>query len=303
VIFFLLRGIIFIMRLKYIFYLVLILLLVGNSFGCANKSVKAELLTSMAQLDRVFVPAFIFTELGRQRESEIALEMLKGSWLLFYDRFAKMQMRYGLNIVDKFWQEDFENINRAVLTAETYVKEGKFGEANSELNDVRVILKSLRHRHGLDYFLDSMTEFDLAVGEMTALLQGRNRLTDREMDQLRQKFGRVQKAWLEADRVEIDPEAFSFKPEKVKAIKDRVKAEEKILATFAVALSSKQMDRIAQTSTTLRPNYYLLYKAFGDFQPIFDKIVQERKQKEKEEAEAKKASPEADKKGSVSDDK
>ncbi len=296
-IFFLLRGIIVGMRLKrFGLYLLLVLLVTYGLLGCAQKSVKPELLTSMGQLDRVFVPAFIFTELGRQRESEIAIDSLKGRWLLFYDRFANIKMKYGLNITDKFWQEDFENINRAVLIAEAYVSEGKFEEANAELNDMRVTLKNLRHRHGLEYFLDNMTEFDLAVKEMTTLLRGKNKLTDREMDKLRGYFKQAQKAWLQAESVQIDPEIFAFEPKKVKAIKTRVKAEEKILATFAVALSSRQMDRIAQASTTLRPNYYLLYKAFGDFQPIFDKLVQERKQKEKEEAEAKRASPEAVKK-------
>ncbi|MEE8637477.1 MAG: hypothetical protein V3T21_00365, partial [Candidatus Margulisiibacteriota bacterium] len=83
------------------FVLLLVLL------GCAQEPEQRNILKSMAELDRVYIPVLLFTNLHKQRESEIALERLRSEWDKFDYKYHDLEIKYGLNITDKFWEEDF----------------------------------------------------------------------------------------------------------------------------------------------------------------------------------------------------
>jgi hypothetical protein len=263
-------------------------------FSCARKPVQPELLESMAALDRFYIPALMFTDLHRQRESEIAMERLGGMWKDFYEHFRGLEIKYGLNITDKFWKEDFDTIDVLITTAETYVRGGQLPLAHEQLEEVRGIFKELRHRNGMEYFLDGMTEFDRAMEEIILFIRGRDKLSDKQLEKLRDLFRKAQKIWAKIARTKINAEIYDFDEEKVKALKKRIQHQERKLATFAAAFSSRDTERIFQSAQELKPNFIVLYKAFGDFQPIFDQMVEERKEREeKERAAAERASAEA----------
>jgi hypothetical protein len=261
-------------------------------FGCAKKPVQPKLLDSMAALDRLYIPALMFTDLHRQRESEIAVEKLSRVWNEFYDHFHGLEIKYGLNITDKLWKDDFERMNELITTAEALVRGGQLPMAYEELEEVRGIFKELRHRNGMVYFLDGMTQFDRDMEEIVLFIRGKDRLSDKQMDKIRDLFRQAQRTWSEVSRVKIDADVFGFDEEKIKAVKKRLLFQERKLASFAAALSSRDTDRIFQSAQDLRPNFVVLYKAFGDFKPIFDQMVGERKEKEAREAKEKAAVPE-----------
>ena len=255
--------------------------------GCAREPEQQNILKSMAELDRVYIPALLFTNLHKQRESEIALERLRSEWDKFDYKYHDLKIKYGLNITDKFWKEDFGRINELITTAEVYVKGGQLPRAHQQLEEVRLILKELRHRNGLDYFLDGMTEFHEAMEQIILSIRGKDKLNDKDLAKLRRLFKKAQASWAKVANSQIDPSLFGFKPEKVEAIRERIKYEERELASLAAALSSRDADRIFQAATDLKPNFMVLYKTFGDFQPIFDRVVKERKDKEAKKDEAR----------------
>jgi hypothetical protein len=240
----------------------------------------------MVELDRVYIPSLLFTNLQKQRESEIAMERFKREWGRFYKKHYGLEIRYGKDITDKFWKEDFDVINSLVVTAEALIKEKRLEEAHGQLEAVRGVLGDLRHRNGLGYLLDGMNEFHSAMDQIILSLRGKDRLSDKDLEKLRGWFRQAQKSWSKVSRTEVDQELFGFDPEKADAVRKRVKEEERVLAAFAAALSSQDADRVFQAAQDLKPNFVVLYKAFGDFQPIFDQVVRERKEKEEKVDEA-----------------
>lgn len=250
--------------------------------GCSKEPVQHNILKSMAELDRVYIPALLFTNLQKQRESEIALERLLKEWEEFDRKYHNLELKYGLDITDKFWKEDFCVINTLIATAEGFIKEGKLTEAHGQLEGVRIVLRELRHRNGLGYFLDGMNEFDETMESIILCLRGKDNLTDKDLSILRRLFKQAQASWADVARSEIDPSLFGFDTTKIKAVRKRVKEEERMLASFAAALSSQDADRVFQAAQDLKPNFVVLYKAFGDFQPVFDKVIKERKEAQNE---------------------
>lgn len=245
--------------------------------GCAKEPVEPKLLESMAEFDRLYVPVMVFTDLGKQRESEIAMERLKKRWDDFNQTYYNLEMKYGVNIVDKFWQEDFDKINQAMVSAETLVASQELGQAHQELSEIRYVFLELRHRNGFDYFLDGMTEFYDPIQEIIICLRGKNKLSDKEYDRLITLAERARRKLNKLSISKIDPGYFGFSPRKNEAIRKRVKDQEKLMSAFEKALSSGDLDRIFQSAQNLKPNYLVLYKAFGDFQPVFDQVVKERR--------------------------
>jgi hypothetical protein len=253
--------------------------------GCSEKPPQVKIQDSMAELDQVYIPTFIFTDLGRQRESEIAFERFKNKWDAFYDKYYGLEIKYGVNITDKFWKEDFDRINGAVITAEALIREGDLFDANDELITVRVTLRKLRHRNNISYFLDRLAEFDDLMDQMVRSLRGKDRLTERDVDNLRGLFRQAQASWLRLENSEMELELFGFEAEKEQAVRDRIREEARMLGVFAAALSSRDTDKMFQAIQDLKPNFVVLYKAFGDFQPVFDQVVKERKEREKKAKE------------------
>jgi hypothetical protein len=245
--------------------------------GCADRALRPQIVKSMAGLDRVYIPALTFTGQQHQRESEIALEQLRKKWAGFHQEYYNVKIRYGLNITDKFWKEDFDRVTRLIATAESLTRDGNMVDAHLQLREMRVLLRDLRYRNGITYYLDGMTRFHDAMDGIIAGLRGRDVLTQKDINRLRSHFKEAQRGWLKLSRQELDAELFGFGKEKVKAVKNRVKYQERMIASFAAALSSRSMDRIFQSAQDLRPNYTVLYKAFGDFQPVFDRVKWENK--------------------------
>ena len=68
-----------IMRKQLLGGLLLVVFLL-SLFGCGDKPVQQNLMAAMAGLDQAYIPAFVFTNLHKQRESEIAMQRLKKEW-------------------------------------------------------------------------------------------------------------------------------------------------------------------------------------------------------------------------------
>lgn len=249
-------------------------------FGCAKKTVQHNLIKSTVELDRFYIPTLVFANLQKERESEIAMQRMQEVWGNYYRKFHGLEIKYGVNITDKDWKEDFIKADELVSSAEGLVKDKQLVQAYEKLVRARGILRDLRRRNGVEYFLDGMTEFHDAMDQISSVLRGKAELSAKDLKALRRLFKKAQNNWAEVGRAELDPVLFGFDADKVDAVDKRVKHEERMIATFAAALSSTDDDRIFQAAQDLKPNFIVLYKAFGDFQPIFDIMIEERKEEE-----------------------
>ena len=267
--------------MRMIVYFILLVFLIG----CASSSVQENLIKSMAELDEVYIPALVFSNLLRQRETELAFERFKEKWDKFYNKYHAVEIKYGVDITDNYWSGDFERANAHVLSAEGFVEQGHLFFTHESLEGVRKILSELRQRNGMVYFLDGMIEFHGYMDEIILYLRGKDEIRDRDLKELRALFKKLQTSWAKVAQIEVDPDVFCFEADKIKAIEERVKIQEKRIAAFAASFSSGDSNRIFQSAQDLKPNFIVLYKAFGDFQPIFDQVIEERRKREAEEKE------------------
>ncbi|MBU0502402.1 MAG: hypothetical protein KJ811_04040 [Candidatus Margulisbacteria bacterium] len=266
----------------FLFFLCFILL-----FGCSAKPAKNNILRSMAQLDQVYIPALMFAKLHKQKETKLALSRLRREWNNFHLKNYNLKIKYGVNIVDKFWQEDFDEISGLIVSAEQAAELNDLDQIYVSLEKIRLVLLGIRSRNGLSYFLDPLNQFDQTLDKLKLELQGKDRLGDKDLKKLNVLREEAQRYLTVAASFEIGPELFGFKPEKVSLINQRILQEQQALDTFEKALSSLDHDDVFQAAQELTPNFIVLYKAFGDFQPVFDAIIKERKHEEKNKQLAK----------------
>ena len=255
--------------------------------GCTGQSVKQGLLRSMIEFDKRYIPALVFTNLQQQRESELAMDNLKREWDKFNQKYYSLEIRYGLNITDKFWKEDFEKIKGLVVSAEGFVKEEDLKAAHENLEEIRLLLLELRHRNGLKYFLDTMTKFHDSMEAIIETLRGKDKLNDRDLSRLESLAQEADKSLKAALAFEFDPDLYKYTPEKIKAIREKLGSEMEELEDFERAVAAQNSDSIFQTAQDLKPGFVVLYKSFGNFQSILDRAKQERKKKEEEEEKKK----------------
>lgn len=254
----------------------ILFLLIINIFGCGQEPQQPKLLKSMAEFDKVYVPSLIFTDLKRQRASEISLEKLRFEWNKFHNHFYNLKFEYGVDIVDKFWKEDFDRIDQLISSAEVLVKEDKLEDAYYKLEEIRSVFKELRHRNGLPYFLDNMTGFHQTMDKIIAYLRGKDELKNKDLKKMGKLSIEAALKWKKVAQAKIDGEIFGFDNSKIEAIRKRISYEAESLEDFGAAVESRDEDAIFQSAQDIKPNYIVLYKAFGDFQPIFDEIKKEK---------------------------
>jgi len=262
------------LRAKYYFLLALALLLLA---GCKQEPVNQRILAVSAQLDQAYVPVLFYTKLNRQHESELAWDKFRGKWNDFNGQFRGLKLKYGVDIVDEFWEEDFAATETAVVSAEGLIKQKSLAAANAELLKVQQHLPELRRRHGIAYFPDTLSRFQRVMLMIKGAVDGKPRLTDRELAQLGEMLKMAQAEWTRAANQEIDPGYFKFPAKKIKALKKMVGDEERGLGSFAAALASKRADLIIAAVDELQPTFTQIYRSFGDFQPVFDQLAAERR--------------------------
>jgi hypothetical protein len=254
----------------------LFILLVILTFGCAKEPEQPKILKSMAKLDQAFVPAFIFVDLSKPREAIIAVNGFRKEWDNFYNKYYELEFKYGVDIVDQFWKEDFDKVKTLVASVEEDVKKEKLRIARQKLNKIRVLLKELRHRNGLSYFLDDMTDFQITLDEIFSVLKREGGLRDRDFVKLDELTKEIRGKWDRLSQTDIDKDTFGFDDKKIEAVKNRISYEVESLDHFSIAVETNEEDRIFQAALELKPNYIVLYKAFGNFKPVFKQVKKEK---------------------------
>lgn len=254
----------------------ILFLLIINTFGCSQEPPQPKLLKSMAEFDKIYIPSLIFADLKRQRSSEIVLGKLRFEWNKFHNHFYNLKFEYGVDIVDKFWKEDFDQIGQLIATAEVMVKEDKLEDAYHKLEEIRSVFRELRHRNGLPYFLDRMTDFHQTMDEILAYLRGKSELKDKDYKKMDKLSKEALLRWDKLAEAKIDGQIYGFDDTKIKAIRQRISFEAERVEGFKAAVESGDENAIFQSAQDIKPNYIVLYKAFGNFKPIFDEIKKEK---------------------------
>ena len=267
--------------------IILVLLLCLSLFGSGEEPEQNKFLKSCAQFDQIYIPTLMFTKLNKQRESEIAINKLKNKWQSFSEQYQELEIKYGVDITDELWQIDFEKISDQIIAADILIRQSSLEAAYLELDGVREVFTELRSRNGMDYFLDKMTDFYDLMDEMSAITANTTSLSRQEKQRLTLLNDEALKQWQEISQANLNGKYFGFSKAKIKAIKKRIKLEKGSLVNLETALAVSGTRRIIKATNDCQTNFIMLYKAFGDFQPILDSAKQERLKKENEEKNSK----------------
>lgn len=252
------------------------LLLILCAVGCAGEPVKPKLMRSMAQIDRAYIPVSVFTGLKKQRESELAFDLFRRQWEDLYGKYYGLEFKYGVDIVDKFWKEDLDRVKNIVLSSEAEIKGKKLAEAHKRLAGIPIILLGLRHRNGLNYFLDELADFDLVQKEINKLIAGKNKLTELEKNRLEKLAQEAGESWGRVASAEIDGKLFRLNGKNIKAMRKRISVEAEAVKQLIGAAAARDEEGAIAAAPQLLPEYIIIYRAFGDFKPIFDQVKKEK---------------------------
>ncbi|MDI6731902.1 MAG: hypothetical protein QME05_04915 [Candidatus Margulisbacteria bacterium] len=244
--------------------------------ACTSPPVQQKLLKSMADLDAALIPPIILTQLGKQEDSKIAMERLKSQWDNFYETYYPLEMKYGVNIVDKLWKSNLNAAKGLIASAEAAVKLGSLSQATAQLGKVENIFREIRRQHGLPYILDDMLDFSDAIKEIETRC-AQKKLNERDFAQLRQTFDQAGKTWEKICAEPINGKLFGFTPEKVKALKKKIRAENTALEGLSSSIYAANKEAILSAAAAIQNDLVQIIRAFGDFNPIIEKVKQEKK--------------------------
>jgi hypothetical protein len=240
---------------------ILIVGLLGSGLmitGCKNN----DLLKSMVDLDRSFIPALAFTDGGDQRRSPLALEFLKPSWEEFKTR------NNSLKNSDPLWQSDLERIDQLLAEADRAINQAQnLATGHEKLERMRLALQQLRKRHKLDYYIDHLYDFhhQMEVIVLTAERRIPQPLTADDLRTIRQTLPEVQRRWGKVMAAPLDGRLFQLNREQAKQIRYYIAAETESLDYLEAVLPTADRQTISEASLMIHTNYARVFMAFGDF--------------------------------------
>ncbi|MFA5840465.1 MAG: hypothetical protein WC890_07480 [Candidatus Margulisiibacteriota bacterium] len=246
--------------------------------ACSSAPVQQNLLNSMADLDKAYIPAVILTGMGKNIDSKIAIEKLQDKWNEFYSNYYPLEMKYGLNIVDKMWKDDLKAAGADIGSAEALINTGNWPEANAKLLPIRNIFREIRHRHGMQYVLDDMLDFNDGIALIKKKCR-QKKMSERELALVKQQYDVASNTWasiLADDKALV---VFQFESAKVLAIKKKMKKLKQDLPILKDAISAGEKEAIYAAAVKIEKDYLQIYRAFGDFNPILEKQIEKRKRK------------------------
>lgn len=259
--------------------LIFIFFLGAMLFGCANEPAQKQFIYSCASLDSTLIPCLILTDTNKPALASIACHSLNEKWQKFSSLYYNLEIKYGVDIVDKDWKGDFDEITVLLSSAETFVNEKKMRNANQRVRDARSILKQLRQRNGIDFYTDHLIGFEDKMDDFGKGIINKQNISLQLTQSMRAKALLLTKEWQPVKSGKIDNRYYSFSDEKLKAIKQNINKFDKSLVGFNNKLLISDLNVISIEYQKLSKAYSVIYKVFGDFKPyeVKKKLIEPKK--------------------------
>lgn len=226
---------------------------------------KNELRQDMVILDKAYIAALALTSQGKVAESRKAMEILSASWKGFKDRY------YNANPQDRQWQKDFDAADHMIAeAAHIVVSDRKVTDAHEALEEMRMVMMSLRARNEIDYFVDRLTAFHepmeaivLAAKDKTA-----ETFTDADIARIEKTLPEAERLWQGVMAGKIDAALYQLDASQLDRARKLMQVEQQAIAELKAALASGDRPRIVKAAVGIKPNFAALFMTFGDFTPF-----------------------------------
>jgi hypothetical protein len=153
--------------------------------------------------------------------------------------------------------------------ADALVAAEKLSDAHEVLEQVRIFLMELRHKHLIAYFPDLLTAFHEPMEEIVLTVKGKTpeTITRAQRGTIKTLLPELERRWQAVLGAEFKPALFGFSPERGAKAKQLMKAETQAIARLKKALDAQGSAALLPSGMAIKPAFAQLYMLLGEFKP------------------------------------
>lgn len=227
---------------------------------------RLELLRTMAELDRAYIPALWWTGQKDQPKAGAAMDRLRAVWMGIEPILAESPL------LDEESSAELGGVARSVTKASSILEGveegGDLHGAHEALEGVRLRMLELRRRNGLPYFLDLLTEYHEA---MEAIVLAAAAGDDDDVARVRELMPRARTLWEAAEGHPFDNQVFRLQPHELRRRQQAMAATTEALEALETALDAadgeENRKRILEAARSIKPPFAHLMLLFGGLHP------------------------------------
>jgi len=222
-------------------------------------------LSDMVTFDRAYIPTLALTDSDDAEKAKKAMKVLIARWEVMHAKYSSMKG------ISPQWHADFDDIDRMIHTAESWLLEGKPPrEAHGVLEGVRTVLKNLRLGYGVFYELDILTLYHEPMEAITLAVKDKTaeQLTTDDVAVIGEQYRYAESIWGQAVKAQFDPALFELTPEQETQLRLEIANETSMMDELKSALAANDTTRILAAASALKPHFTAIYTLFGDFSAV-----------------------------------
>lgn len=234
---------------------VLVACLVLGSAGCNVRTVKK----GMIQFDQAFIPVFYYTYHGDMPRAKEAILFLEFQWQRFRNQYQATLPE------NEDWQESFRLIDDWLGDAYFTIDFNERDLALVQLEHVRFELMQLRDRNRIDYYIDYLYDFQLAMGLVAETAED-ERLCLLEWSEFEELVREANTAWIAVRDHRPDAELFEFDAHQLNRLAECKSAVGTALERFNELVREADRQQVALAARAMEAKTLDLLLPFGHFE-------------------------------------
>jgi len=234
----------------------------GLLFTGSASAMDKAMLKATIEMDRQYIPALIYAQMGDQVAAEDAMMSFSTEWTSFATTFA-------VNSEDPEWQHFVDIASGMVSSAFVDIREGDLESGYSNLKAVSTTMHGLRERNGINYYVDELNAYKPYMDALIATADNKKgkRFTMAQIKTLQKNWAQVWPRWESirhhVSRAKFDQELFGFSDDRLVELKQAVAQEQLALNKLRWALRTGSHQEMADAAIGLEAGVMLPCCAFG----------------------------------------
>ena len=220
-----------------------------------------SLLSEMADLDQIIIPAAALSNQAKAEETKIAVLRLQSQWAVF---LASAEKAFP---GDKGWISELDLVGNRIAEVVKASEEGDFPKVHEILEEVRLTFEDLREKRNIDYYLDRVSRYRKALEKTTGPLAGKKAsdLTDADIKFIASMDPVLKSTWASVQAAPLGAELFHFDSSKTAEIKSAMDSVQNKVDNLEAIISGGTRDQVFEALNLLRPSLKKAFLMFGKY--------------------------------------
>lgn len=227
----------------------------------AQASAHSLLVSQMAALDQVIIPAASYSNQGNAEKTTPAVARLQSQWFLFLasarDAFPG----------DPKWRQGLDKIDGHLAEVVKATETNHLSKVHEILEDVRNTFENLREARNIPYYLDGFSRYRRVLEKTAAALTGKtaSALSDSDLEFIASMVPDLQSAWMSVQSAPLDAKLFHLDKAKITEIRSAMDAVQKSIDRLGSVSPGGTRDQVFEAVTLLKPSLKKAFLMFGKF--------------------------------------